>query len=217
MKSEAMENGAALAAKPGRPTQERAAQITDQILAAAGELFRSNGYDATAMSAIARAVGIPKTTLYKRYAVKADLLKAVIDHQIESWSRIAGRSDANLPAELLPLLQCHVATMLHWATLPEVRALSRLAANLPHGPFGGGRLSMPGEENMKDILVGAITERGPASGVDANQPEAIAELLMTVVAGTVARLEPGMEISRSDASERAKAIVAVIARGSAAW
>lgn len=54
----------AVAARPGRPTQARAAQITDQILAVAGESFRSKGYDATAMSAIARAVGIPKTTLY---------------------------------------------------------------------------------------------------------------------------------------------------------
>lgn len=206
-----------LLAKPGRPTQARAAQITDEILAAAGNLFLSDGYDATSMSAIARAVGVPKTTLYKRYADKAELLKAVIEDRVEGWSRTAGTEDAHLPNELLALLRFHVTTMLQWATTAEVQAIRKLAGNLPQGSLGGERPGLPGEENMRRILVRAITELGPPSGIVARHPDVVADFLMTSVAGTIARLEPGLPVSREDASALAATIVAITAGGSAAW
>lgn len=63
----------------GRPSPEAAAQIDKEILHAARDLFFAHGYESTSMAMIVKAAGVSKTTLYARYATKADLFKASLD------------------------------------------------------------------------------------------------------------------------------------------
>ncbi|MHB8283131.1 MAG: TetR/AcrR family transcriptional regulator [Caulobacteraceae bacterium] len=64
--------------KRGRPRRGDTQVIDAQILAAAFAAFRSVGFDAAQMEAIAGDAGITKATLYRRFDNKASLLAAVI-------------------------------------------------------------------------------------------------------------------------------------------
>jgi AcrR family transcriptional regulator len=59
--------------------QEQARENRRRILAAASGLFREKGYVGTAMPEVAKAAGVAVQTVYKAFANKATLLKAVFD------------------------------------------------------------------------------------------------------------------------------------------
>jgi TetR/AcrR family transcriptional repressor of mexJK operon len=63
---------------PGRRGRPRDSAKTEAILTAATRLFMERGLDATSMDAIAEAAGVSKATIYARFAVKEDLLRAAI-------------------------------------------------------------------------------------------------------------------------------------------
>lgn len=67
----------------GRPSPEAAAQIDREILHAARDLFFAHGYESTSMAMIVKAAGVSKTTLYARYATKAELFKASLDLTVD--------------------------------------------------------------------------------------------------------------------------------------
>lgn len=73
----------AIARTRGRPTPDMAAQIDREILDAARELFFAQGYARTSMAMIVRVARVSKTTLYARYADKADLFRATVSMAIE--------------------------------------------------------------------------------------------------------------------------------------
>src|SRR5690606_6245042 len=60
----------------GRP---RSSQVDAAIIAAALELFAESGYEALTIEAVAEAAGVAKSTAYRRYAGKAQLVLAAID------------------------------------------------------------------------------------------------------------------------------------------
>src|SRR5262245_51693198 len=59
--------------------QEQALENRRRVLAAARRLFFEQGYVETAMPEIAKAAGVSVQTVYKTFANKATLLKAVFD------------------------------------------------------------------------------------------------------------------------------------------
>jgi AcrR family transcriptional regulator len=66
----------------------------EQILEAAGMLFREHGYGATSMDAVASAADVSKATLYVYFSGKRELFAAVITEEGERHSRsiIAGEA-----------------------------------------------------------------------------------------------------------------------------
>eukprot|EP01133_Synstelium_polycarpum_P024049 gene24049-28851_t len=65
-----------------------------QILAAAGELFREHGYHNVSVAQVAAAVGITAPALYRHFKNKPDLLYAAVNAGIESlYDRVAGAED----------------------------------------------------------------------------------------------------------------------------
>jgi TetR/AcrR family transcriptional repressor of mexJK operon len=63
---------------PGRPPRALGAQLAEQILDAAEDLFLKQGYEATTVEEIAARVGATKRTIYVRFADKAQLFRAVV-------------------------------------------------------------------------------------------------------------------------------------------
>lgn len=62
-----------------------------EIIRIAAELFDELGYERTSMSAIASRVGGSKATLYGYFASKEDILRAVLDHDVnEEADRLLG-------------------------------------------------------------------------------------------------------------------------------
>lgn len=59
--------------------QEQARRNRREVLAAAKRLFLSNGYAATTIGQIAKEAGVSVETVYKAFATKAGVLKAVFD------------------------------------------------------------------------------------------------------------------------------------------
>jgi AcrR family transcriptional regulator len=57
----------------------RVADTEERILAAAGRLFRQDGYAATTLAAVADAARVGHRTVYVRFGTKAALLKRVVD------------------------------------------------------------------------------------------------------------------------------------------
>src|SRR3546814_1615740 len=64
------------------------------------------------MESVAASAGIPKTTLYKRYADKRELLNAVLVDRVSSWSKVSSRTDRNISDDLSARLKSRTATML---------------------------------------------------------------------------------------------------------
>ncbi len=55
-------------ARPGRSGRPRDIELDGRILEAARAIFRSEGYDAVSIAAVARAAGLPRSTVYRRYS-----------------------------------------------------------------------------------------------------------------------------------------------------
>jgi AcrR family transcriptional regulator len=73
--------------------QEQARENRARVLDAAGRLFLAKGYADTAMPEVAQAAGVSVQTVYKAFANKATLLKAVFDVSV------AGDDEATPMAE----------------------------------------------------------------------------------------------------------------------
>jgi AcrR family transcriptional regulator len=74
-----MEIVAATRSKTGRTQRERSRATTSELLAAARELFASDGYAATSLDAIASAAGVTKGALYHHFGSKRDVFRSVFE------------------------------------------------------------------------------------------------------------------------------------------
>ncbi|MEH3036066.1 MAG: TetR/AcrR family transcriptional regulator [Sphingomonas adhaesiva] len=79
----------------GRPSQQRAAEISDAIVAATVEAFADHGMDFS-MEQMAAAAGISKQAVYRRWPGKTDLLIHAIGRTIE---RLVARAADRLPGD----------------------------------------------------------------------------------------------------------------------
>ncbi len=202
----------------GRPSPERSAQITGEIVQLAAELFLDVGYERTTMETVAQRAGIPKTTLYKRFPDKAELLRAVIETRLNEWSQANTLRDHGVAQELEPQLSHQVASLLVWTTKPEVRAISRLASYLP-GSSAEGLMApgIGGYENMRSHITKVIVEFGPAAGTHAEDPQDIAEMIMALVGGLVVNRRDPSPVEQQEALLTARKLVRRLIAGSSAW
>jgi len=69
--------------KRGRPTQDEASRLTEQLVSVAARLFEEEGFSAVSMNRVAAGAGVGKDTLYARFPNKEALFFAVIDRQAE--------------------------------------------------------------------------------------------------------------------------------------
>lgn len=79
----------------------------------ASELFHANGYAATSVRDIARALDIQGASLYAHVASKEDLLWAIVDQAATEFERAADRAVADTPTadaveRLAALVEAHV-------------------------------------------------------------------------------------------------------------
>ena len=83
-----------------RRRQEQAAQTRRDIVAAAGTLFRDQGYGATSMQQIAAQADVVVETLYRAFGSKAGLFRAVIEAVLAG-----GANRAEVPVEERPAIR----------------------------------------------------------------------------------------------------------------
>jgi AcrR family transcriptional regulator len=88
------------AARPGRKRDER---CDDAIVDATAVLLAEVGYDALTMDAVAQRAGVAKTTLYRRWPSKPQLVADAL--AIRAESRVPSRDTGDLRADLIAHLQ----------------------------------------------------------------------------------------------------------------
>lgn len=124
-----------------RRRRDQAAATRRDILAAAGALFREQGYRGTSMPQIARQAGVVVETIYRTFGNKAGLFRAVIEAVLAGGAVRAEVPVAERPAiraviqEPDPLRQIerYASTQpgIHRRAGPLLRALSGAAAMDP--------------------------------------------------------------------------------------
>lgn len=205
-------------ARRGRPSAQTSAAISATILSAATQSFLHEGYDGTTMEAVAARAGIPKTTLYKRYADKNALLLAVLHARVEEWSRQAKQQQMVLSEQLEERLHQYTTTMLTWATTPEVRSFTRLAmaaAERPDAP--PSYREMLGYMDMVDLIARDIRNLAPAAGIRPHAPDKVAFAIMDLIAGWLDRYTSPAPMPLEEAKTQADFIITLLFRGVAAW
>lgn len=170
--------------RPGRPRSARADQA---IIQAALELLIEQGYDQMSMEAIAARASVGKTTVYRRYASKDEVVAAVLAtvHQ-----PVEIPDTGNTLNDLLLLGAAFRESTVTSVVFPVVRQLLSLASSNPElFNIFNRQIIEPRQEILKTILRRGI-ERGEIR-TDINLDLLVSNLLGAIIYQVLFRLEPG--------------------------
>ena len=115
------------AARGGRPTKARAAEIDEHILATASDFFARTGFAATSVEQVALACGAGKDTIYRRFPSKRSLFTADIERaRVRILARLEGIADQEHGADSLSRLRNVMRWLLDVNLDPELLAFKRI-------------------------------------------------------------------------------------------
>lgn len=175
-----MKRGASspMPARRGRPSRQQAEAIDRQILDCARACFLDSGFAGTTMDGVAERAGVTRATLYLRHADKEALLRAVVEDQLATWSRISAETDWMLGPTTDQRLRHYARTMLRWSCDPEVREFHRLL-EIESGPGNShAELQRMFRAPMLDILAGEIARDGEERGCGIEDPHRLAAMFL---------------------------------------
>jgi AcrR family transcriptional regulator len=141
---------------PGRP---RTPGADEAILGATLELVAERGFDGLSVEAVAERAGVGKTTVYRRWPSKAELVRAAVDDLMASlpWSSPADLGDTR--AELLAVVHDYIKVM---SASSMGRVMPALVAEVARNPELG-RVLRRGVGARRRSIVGVL-DRGIARG-----------------------------------------------------
>ena len=96
-----------MTATPVRAGRPRSAEADDAILDAALDQFCDFGYDGLSVERVAAGAGVAKTTIYRRYPTKLDLVMAALARAKEGARAPVG--SGSLRADLLDMARSYLA------------------------------------------------------------------------------------------------------------
>lgn len=139
----------------GRPPTADA----DRIAVAALRLFAERGYDSSTMADVATAAGVSRSTLFRFYATKGDLvwggLPAANDRFLAAWHSAAQHELSGLRAAFV------AAFTLEAAERETARLRLRLIAATPSLQTVGWTRQRESAAMLRDALAGVWHERDP--------------------------------------------------------
>jgi AcrR family transcriptional regulator len=161
----------------GRPPAAHAGEVEARIIAAATRLFLARGFDGTSFDGVAATARAGKASIYARYANKAALFAAVIEHAVSRNMAASSVLPADLP--MADRLVAAAASLAQAALQPDAIALMRLIIaeagrrpDLAEHANAIGRTA--GIERMVAAIAPAAT--GPARAGAITAAEAIIDL-----------------------------------------
>jgi AcrR family transcriptional regulator len=157
-------------AKPSAPRRRpggRSARVRADTIAATLTELAENGYSALSLERVARRAGVNKTTLYRRWGTREDLvLEAMLERAGE---HISIPDTGSLYEDLLELARTAAAN----AASPEVAAMARaVAASSPHDDrlAAANRRFWTERLHMDAAIVERAIERGEVkAGIEPKQ------------------------------------------------
>jgi TetR/AcrR family transcriptional regulator, mexJK operon transcriptional repressor len=161
-----------------------ALRLRERILAAATELFLTEGYGLTSIEAVAKRAAVSKRTFYDRFDGKAALFAAVV-HGIIANIRPPPEVPLVEGATLEDILRRIAILILRAALAPQALALHRLvSAESARFPELVRAVASDGSTREATDLIGGLLERelGAAKLTPENREFAAAQFIFMVVA-----------------------------------
>lgn len=187
--------------------------ISAAIMEAATEVFLTCGFDDASMEAIAARAGITKVTLYKRFADKRSLLRAVLQERRLRW-------DSSMPraSGVEARLKHYASMILVQSVSAEVRAFNALAARAwPTAYDMREREEVVGYDDLLRRLEHEILQGAGELGVESANAAAVAAALMAMISGWFDHRVPDPDRDAIEAEEFASKAVELLIHGKAAW
>lgn len=175
-------SGAGVRASP------RGEEREEQILDAAAELFRQNGYSATSLQEVADRVGLHKSTIYHYFASKDDLLFRIVRDVRAGVDRVAD-DVAELDVDPLERIAAYLRRLLEiGAAEPAKAAVFREDVAQLSPPRLEQQLAL--RRRQCAALAALIADAPIRPELDAAaEPEALAELLIGAARGMMSYSE----------------------------
>ena len=189
---------------PGRPRSARAHRA---ILDAAIDLFAEQGYQAMSIEVIAARAGVGKTTVYRRWPSKEDLIVDAIDELILEVHLPDTGSLRDDLIELLVQLQGALTTSRAGAVFPRMAA--EVAAGSPPGRTYLDRVVGPRLGMLEGVLRRGIERGELPQDVDV-------DVVRSMLIGPLITWKLIGRLQRRGARARAERIVDTVLRGTRA-
>jgi len=182
----------------GRPTPDTAAQIDREILDAALHLFLKNGFGQTSMATIIKAAGVSKTTLYARYATKADLFRAIVSRTVQETQNTTLSSGAELTHDLIEGLTAHGIAGIRIGLLPLWSNYERLVySEGPRFPELAQSITERIEFGVQTVAR-FIREAAERDGIPCRDPHSVARIYIMALRGFYSELVLSARIAPLD-------------------
>lgn len=104
-----------------RSAQTRKARTDEKVFRATVELLREAGTDGVTVEAVAARSGVAKTTIYRRHADRAAMLRATLDHYLPRLDRFDGDDPRRM---LVAIVGAMSATVANYVGLSMASMLS---------------------------------------------------------------------------------------------
>jgi AcrR family transcriptional regulator len=186
---------------PGRP---RSPEADRAILDAAIDLFIDEGYEGMTIEGVAARAGVGKTTVYRRWASKEELIVAAIDELIFEVEPLDTGSLRRDLVDLITQLQVVMSSSRAGQVFP--RMVPHVAAGTPLGRVYLQRVIAPRFELLRSVLARAADRGEVPADLD---PELVRGLLV----GPIMIWKLTGRLTRRGARQRAEAIVDTVLRG----
>jgi|SRR5919106_4354239 AcrR family transcriptional regulator len=186
---------------PGRP---RSPEADRAILDAAIDLFIDEGYEGMSVEGVAARAGVGKTTIYRRWASKEELIVGAIDELIFEVEPLDTGSLRRDLVDLITQLQVVMSSSRAGQVFP--RMVPHVAAGTPLGRVYLQRVIAPRFELLRSVLVRAAERGEVPADLD---PELVRGLLV----GPIMIWKLTGRLTRRGARQRAEAIVDTVLRG----
>lgn len=207
-----------LALKRGRPSPTEVALIEQAILGTARGMFLTDGFDGVSMEKVAAATGITRTTLYSRYATKADLFRSVVRETLARWYAVSRVKSTEGVTDIREVLHLRVADMASLLVDPLFRGLhSLLLLNRHRFPDLAPLMHELGYLNAVRLLAEDIRTAAHRDGIAVQRPAAVAEHILTSVYGWFLQYDLVRELSAKDIETHGKRVVDLILVGRERW
>ena len=171
----------------GRPTRAESARRLEHLLDVATGLFLGHGYGATTIEAVARASGVAKKTIYRRFGDKTALFGAVLRRLSDRWLDRLG--EVVVDGDALPgTLRAFARQVLDGAVSQEglmlsamIQAEARAFPQLAQGYYENG------PARIQAALARFLAAQREAGRIAVDDPEVAAEQFLHLALGGVHR------------------------------
>ena len=162
-----------------KPNDHDAVDVRDRILETASTLFYARGVRAVGVDLVVAEAGVAKTSLYRHFGTKDDLVAAFLAREDEdfwgTWDHVAGKHVDDAEAEL----DAHLEWIGERVGRPNYRGCPQInvAAEFPEADHPARRVAAAHKRELRRRLKG-IAER-----LSARRPDELAGQLALLING----------------------------------